>query len=281
MLAVVSNFEEYRSKRATGSEREVPSRVFRVQGGSAAEDSVEIERKAEWSASYRPNYYKGKSTEVFAIKRDEIIRDIQRYFHERGQWRDALYVALAVNMGLRGGDMVALRWRDVLRPDGRFKGPEEAYIYEQKTGKKRYLMMSQDVYRAIESYLDKTGIVPQLGDETALDYWIFPKHNGRLNYRGQSLAPHITRVSMGRILQGASKALGVQYRVGTHSLRKTFGYRLYKNGAPVELIQQLLNHSSSQVTLRYIGLTYEDELAALDNLESILVRMDDADADDN
>jgi len=59
------------------------------------------------------------------------------------------------------------------------------------------------------------------------------------------------------ILNKAARATGIHERIGTHSLRKTFGYFAYKNGVYLAMIQKLLNHSSQTETLRYIGITQE------------------------
>lgn len=59
-----------------------------------------------------------------------------------------------------------------------------------------------------------------------------------------------------------TKSVGIKERIGTHTLRKTFGYHAYNNGYDITLIQKLFNHSSPAVTLRYIGIT-QDEIQDL------------------
>jgi site-specific recombinase XerD len=59
------------------------------------------------------------------------------------------------------------------------------------------------------------------------------------------------------ILNQAAKSVGISERIGTHSVRKTFGYFAYKQGIDLAMIQKLLNHSSQSETLRYIGITQE------------------------
>lgn len=46
-------------------------------------------------------------------------------------------------------------------------------------------------------------------------------------------------------------------RIGTHTLRKTFGYHFYKEKKDIALLQSILNHSSPSVTLRYIGINQD------------------------
>jgi site-specific recombinase XerD len=51
----------------------------------------------------------------------------------------------------------------------------------------------------------------------------------------------------------------VEGEVGTHTLRKTFGYHARLNGTPIEVLQKIFNHSAPSVTMRYLGIT-QDEL---------------------
>ena len=60
------------------------------------------------------------------------------------------------------------------------------------------------------------------------------------------------------IINGVAKAVGIKENIGTHTLRKTFGYHAYNNGYDITLIQKLFNHSSPAVTLRYIGITQDE-----------------------
>ena len=69
----------------------------------------------------------------------------------------------------------------------------------------------------------------------------------------------ISRVQAYRILNKAANDVGLK-EIGTHTLRKTFGYHFYRANHNVAMLQQLFNHSSPAITLRYIGIT-QDEIA--------------------
>lgn len=67
------------------------------------------------------------------------------------------------------------------------------------------------------------------------DYYLFPSRKGANE--------PLSRQSLWRVLSNAASAIGLE-NIGSHSMRKTFGYFLYKNGTHIEIIQELPNHSS-------------------------------------
>src|SRR5690606_27390825 len=67
-----------------------------------------------------------------------------------------------------------------------------------------------------------------------------------------------------RILQDAGKLLG-RDDIGTHTMRKTFGYHHYKKYKDVAVLQDILNHSSPSITMNYIGIRQEEIDETLDD----------------
>ena len=64
----------------------------------------------------------------------------------------------------------------------------------------------------------------------------------------------LERVAAYGIIKSACKEAGIEEHIGTHTLRKTFGYHHYKKFQDVAMLQKIFNHSSPQITLRYIGI---------------------------
>ena len=61
---------------------------------------------------------------------------------------------------------------------------------------------------------------------------------------------------MRRMLQRTVEALGIDMRIGTHSLRKTMPYHIITNSTNTEdevMVSQLLKHSNIKTTYHYIG----------------------------
>src|SRR5699024_7775943 len=66
----------------------------------------------------------------------------------------------------------------------------------------------------------------------------------------------IDRSQAYRILRDAAEHVNLK-EIGTHTLRKTFGYHFYKRTNNVAMLQELFNHSDPQTTLIYIGINQD------------------------
>ncbi|SDM44124.1 Phage integrase family protein [Dendrosporobacter quercicolus] len=148
--------------------------------------------------------------------------------------RDYLLFVLGINSGLRISDLLLLTIEDV-------NGKDRLTIREKKTGKLKDFPLSDTCKKAIREYLD-------FGNTSS--GWLFRSKKGDRP---------ISRIQAYRIINGAARIIGMQEAIGTHTLRKTFGYWAYKGGVDIIKIQKLLNHSAPSVTLSYIGIT-KDEL---------------------
>jgi integrase len=133
-----------------------------------------------------------------------------------------------------------LKVSDVLDEKGKIK--DRISLREKKTGKFKDFPICETVRKALQEYLQDS----QLGHG---DY-LFPSRKGR--------GP-ITRIQAYRVINDACRLAGVNEPVGTHTMRKTFGYHAYKRGLDLAIIQKMLNHSSPSTTLAYIGITQEDQ----------------------
>jgi integrase len=173
---------------------------------------------------------------VEPIKSKKQIDALKKYL--RGQnIRDYLLFVLGINSGLRISDLLKLTVGDV-------QGQERISVREQKTGKAKDFPLSDTCKKAIQEYLKSTGVK---------DGYLFSGRKG---------TDPITRIQAYRILNEAAQRVGIKEAVGTHTLRKTFGYHAHQNGIDITRIQKLLNHSAPSVTLAYIGITKEE----LDNV---------------
>lgn len=185
--------------------------------------------------------------EVFAFKSKEDVQKLSIYFasvkNSTYKWRNLLIFSLGCNIGLRAGDLLSLKWGMVIQNN---KIVDSVVIYEEKTNKKRKFHLNNDCKEAIKLYLENTYQKISTVDK---DSYMFPSRKGN---------EYLSVRSYGKILKTAAIDVGIEYNVGTHSMRKTFGYNVYKITNNIELVQKMFNHSNSSVTLRYIGI--DDEM---------------------
>jgi len=154
-----------------------------------------------------------------------------------GNIRDYVFFTIGVNSGLRISDLLTLKVGDVY--DGK-KIKDRITVREQKTGKIKNFPISDTVAKSLRDY--------EISNKSLEDP-LFPSQKG---------GRPISRIQAYRILNSAAQGLNLK-KIGTHTLRKTFGYHAYLSGVDISRIMELLNHSSQKETLRYIGIN-QDEL---------------------
>lgn len=185
--------------------------------------------------------------EVEPIRELEKIEAMKALLRDRNPRDEALFV-LGINSALRIGDLLALKISDVTNEKGEIL--DAVRVQERKTSKVKLFPLNRSVKEALNNYLK---VRQNLSPSEPL--FLSRKKPGPLS-----------RWRARRILHEAGKAVGL-YRIGTHSLRKTFGYHVYrKTGGNLGLVQKLLNHSSSGDTLRYIGIDRDEMNATYMNL---------------
>lgn len=168
----------------------------------------------------------------------EIISTMKKGFTgSRPNEPIATALMLEANLGLRISDVLRLRLSDIVKDGERYR----LAMIEQKTGKARTFTVPLALYQFIRCY--------------CLDHAIPPEHR---------IFP-LTERTVQRHLQQVCDYLGYA-GIGTHSFRKYYATEIYKNnGYNIALVQQLLQHSSTAVTQRYIGIQQQEVEKAIEN----------------
>lgn len=68
----------------------------------------------------------------------------------------------------------------------------------------------------------------------------------------------LSRYQAYRIVNSAVRQFAPEMTVGTHTLRKTWGWFAYRDGVPLATIMRKLGHQSPSTTLHYVGITDDD-----------------------
>jgi integrase len=167
------------------------------------------------------------------------LDEMKRYLLEHNSQRDWFLFYLGINTGLRVNDLLNLKYKDLLG--------SHIIIREEKTNKVKQFPINSAIRRAFL----------ELANGKNENEWIFKQAKGR---------GHISRQFAHKMLKEAGKACGMDF-VGTHSMRKSFGYHYYKRTKDIAKLQYIFNHSAPSVTLRYIGITQEEVDVSLNDFE--------------
>lgn len=180
------------------------------------------------------------------IRNHEDLENLKRYYRViRPNARNQLLVILGLNTALRISDLLGLRWKDVYL----FKWDkycEHICLVEQKTGKYSSIYINQNIVEALRIYHKQ--LIEQCRAPLPEDF-LFSHSNKR---------EPISRVQAFRIVKAAANYYQIPGVICCHSLRKTFGYQAWRQGVSPALLVSIYNHSSYEVTKRYLGIEQED-----------------------
>lgn len=171
--------------------------------------------------------------------------------------RNYLLFIIGINTGLRISDYCQMKveqWREIC---------ERGYIIlvPSKTDKRKLnedgvlvgkykkvrIDISDSLKKCIEDYI---------ADKDDSEY-MFPSRKG---------GTPIKRQTVWLILNDAAKEAGITENIGCHSMRKTFGYWHYQQNHDIRLLMEIFQHSSEEVTLRYIGINAEKMKNSMKNM---------------
>lgn len=223
----------------------------------------------------RNNKQAGKSSEVFALKSTEEIKRIVSVLNRkideahdkvnetygekpmpitqlRNAYRNKMIWLVGMNIGIRASDFLELKWSfffDV-KDDSTIEWKPYYSLIPQKQRKKHKfvkLYFNNTLKQAIMDYLKMYPIT-----QKQIDDYMFT------NDRGE----HITKQQLWNIIKDTAAEAGIEQNVGTHSLRKTWGYHCWHNATDKSkaliILQKCFGHSSPQTTLAYIGILNEE-----------------------
>lgn len=168
---------------------------------------------------------------VQPIREVDKVLDIADYLKERNE-RDYIMFMMGIYSGLRISDILKLKVRDI-------KGKDYISMREMKTDKEKRFAINDELKPVIKDYIKNMAEYEYLFKS--------PRRNGP-----------ITRQQAYNILSDAAKHFGLD-AIGTHTLRKTWGYHLYQQTHDAVTIMQILNHADISITLRYIGINQDNK----------------------
>ena len=171
---------------------------------------------------------------VSAVKNRRGIHRVERLLRLNGSDVCADLWRIGINLALRISDLLSLTYDDVKR--------DTLIIREGKTKKHREIIINNSARK----YIDKRR------RRYPNDRYLFQSKSITL----KGTVKPINRDYVSKQFKQVGDEMGIRFN--THSMRKTRGYVMHNDGVPLAMISKILNHSSEEITLRYIGIEQED-----------------------
>ncbi|MBU8908782.1 tyrosine-type recombinase/integrase [Desertibacillus haloalkaliphilus] len=176
---------------------------------------------------------------VQPIRDKQKIKALKRLLKQRSA-RDYLFFVFGINTGMRVSDMLRIRAHDVIDESNKIR--EFCNVRCENGERMKSFYLNEKTKRAIKVYISATPI---------------DRSNYLFKSRKADNQP-ITRQQAYRIINQAAREVGITDKIGTHTLRKTFGYHAFIGGISISIIQAIFNHQTRKETLRYIGMDQSD-----------------------
>lgn len=184
------------------------------------------------------------------IRNIETLEQFKKYYqYVKPNARNYALIIVGLNSALRISDILHLTYGDVYDFEKR-KWKEHIVVEEQKTHKTNRIYINKEIRKVLEASLEHEKCMPK--------EWIF---------QGQKHGKEpLSRYQAFRIIKEAAAYAGLKDHISCHSLRKTFGYHAWKQGTPPILLMNIYNHSTFQVTKRYLGIEQDDKDAVFEKI---------------
>ncbi|MFJ8261422.1 tyrosine-type recombinase/integrase [Rummeliibacillus sp. NPDC094406] len=181
---------------------------------------------------------------VEPIRDKEQLEELTQYLKDHNQ-RDYIMWMIGIHIGIRISDILNLRVKDV-RKQTHLK------IFEQKTQKYKRVIIPPKLRKELEEFIK---------GKKDKEFLIISRQRTKT---GKQRA--ISRKTAWANINKAAQEIGYREKIGTHSMRKTFGYHYYKKFNSVGDLMVLFNHAEEATTLRYIGIVQDQLDANMSNL---------------
>jgi len=195
------------------------------------------------------------------LTKDEIV-NVSEQFTGTYEVRNRALFIIGVNTGGRISELLSLKIDDVWQNDR----PVTDLLFERAIVKggeiSRMIPVNKDCREAITELIEWHK--HEFGDlEERRPLFTSRKHD-------QGKLQAISRTTGHRILCVAFRLAGLNGKLATHSMRKTFAQNIYERTGDILLVKELLGHKNVSTTQQYLGASYKKmrkavEAIALDN----------------
>lgn len=89
--------------------------------------------------------------------------------------------------------------------------------------------------------------------------WVFPARERSLDPRsGKEMRHHVLESGLQKAVKRAAEQVGIDKKVGCHTLRHSFATHMLENGVNIRVLQELLGHADVKTTEIYTHVMARD-----------------------
>lgn len=189
------------------------------------------------------------------LDNNEILL-VSACFDGRFEIRNRALFMIGVSTGGRISELLSLQIGDVYQNSK----PVTDLLFDKK------IVKGGEVSRAVPVNIDGRQAIEDIIDwhrarynNTDADRPLFPSRN-----KNGTVA--LNRQTAHEMLKKAFIDAGLNGKLATHSLRKSFAQRLYEESADIYLVQELLGHKNVATTQKYLGVNYANARQACERM---------------
>ena len=189
------------------------------------------------------------------LNNDEIRR-VSGCFTGTYEVRNRSLFMLGVSTGGRISELLSLRVGDVYQNDK----PVTDLLYSKS------IVKGGEVSRAVPVNVDGRDAIEDLIDWHREKYTTLAPTRPLFPSRNKNGTVAMNRQTAHDMLKTAFMAAGLNGKLATHSLRKSFAQRVYEQSGDIYLVQELLGHRTVATTQKYIGVNYASAREAVEGM---------------
>ena len=202
---------------------------FEVIAGKNNEVKKEVKLKKDGTVKkVVNNKVAGKDSEVYAFRTKEEIEMMINVFDkhineaendcQRQIWcRNKLMFVIGINVGVRASDLHSLKYEYFYSIENGKLIFKDFYVLQPMKQRKQKkfvkLFFNQSVKTALNNYIEEYPF-------ESLDDYLFPSRKGNSAIQAETIY---------KVIKDVAYEAGIKQNIGSHSLRKTFGFHIYHN----------------------------------------------------
>lgn len=197
-----------------------------------------------------------------------IKQALIEYENKTPRYKYGIAIVLIIYLGLRGGELTALKWKDVDFQNNTLSVTKNivfTYDYNEDGTKSRKIIEQKGTKR------NSKGRVIPLNKQSLYYLKLLKKKYGEINPNGYIVNNSMEKIAVDIVSDSytsIANACNILHPLGIHTLRHTCASLMIRKGVDIKIVSEILGHSSVAFTYNtYVHLIDEQKARAMELLD--------------